>query len=186
MPDEQKAEAWSVMMAAAQDGDRAAYRRLLVEIAPFVRALARRALRDAAEAEDAVQDVLLTLHAMRASYDPRRPFTPWLAGITRYRIIDRIRARGRRAAREVALQPEHETISPDGANDAATALDAAAMHRALAQLPAGQRKAIEMLKLRELSLREAAAESGMTVAALKVATHRAMARLRVLMGAAQG
>jgi DNA-directed RNA polymerase specialized sigma24 family protein len=45
-------------------------------------------------------------------------------------------------------------------------------------VPAGQREAIELLKLRELSLKEAAAASGTTVGALKVATHRAMIALR--------
>jgi DNA-directed RNA polymerase specialized sigma24 family protein len=37
------------------------------------------------------------------------------------------------------------------------------------------------VKLRELSLKEAAVESGMSVPALKVATHRAMKTLRVML-----
>ena len=52
------------------------------------------------------------------------------------------------------------------------------LREAIADLPAGQRSAIEMLKLRELSLKEAAAASGTSVGALKVATHRAMGALR--------
>jgi RNA polymerase sigma-70 factor (ECF subfamily) len=185
MPNQATAVEWSVLMSAAQQGDRGSYRLLLQQIAPFVRALALRALRDRTEAEDAVQDVLLTLHARRDTYDPQRPFTPWLAGIARHRIVDRMRRRGRHAAREVALQPAHETIALDWPNDQPAGWDAAAMHRALAQLPAGQRMAIEMLKLREMSLREAAVVTGLTVAALKVATHRAIGRLGVLMQAPQ-
>jgi RNA polymerase sigma-70 factor (ECF subfamily) len=45
-------------------------------------------------------------------------------------------------------------------------------------LPEGQREAIELLKLEELSLKEAAAVSGTSVGALKVATHRALRALR--------
>ena len=53
-----------------------------------------------------------------------------------------------------------------------------ALKEAIDDLPAGQRSAIEMLKLREMSLKEAAAASGTSVGALKVATHRAMDALR--------
>jgi RNA polymerase sigma-70 factor (ECF subfamily) len=53
-------------------------------------------------------------------------------------------------------------------------------------LPEGQRQAIELLKLKELSLKEAAAISGTSVGALKVATHRAMATLRLRLRRRQG
>jgi RNA polymerase sigma-70 factor (ECF subfamily) len=53
---------------------------------------------------------------------------------------------------------------------------------AVERLPPGQRDAIRMLKLQEMSLKEAAAVSGMTVAALKVATHRAVKSLRKVLG----
>jgi RNA polymerase sigma-70 factor (ECF subfamily) len=59
--------------------------------------------------------------------------------------------------------------------------DPDALRTAVNALPAGQREAIEMLKLREMSLREASAASGMSIGALKVATHRAMAALRKLL-----
>jgi RNA polymerase sigma-70 factor (ECF subfamily) len=57
------------------------------------------------------------------------------------------------------------------------------MHDAIRALPAGQRQALELLKLGELSLKDAAAQTGLSVAALKVATHRAMASLRRAFGA---
>jgi RNA polymerase sigma-70 factor (ECF subfamily) len=56
--------------------------------------------------------------------------------------------------------------------------DAQALSQAVAELPSGQRRAIELLKLREMSLKEAAAASGMSVGALKVAVHRGMSTLR--------
>jgi RNA polymerase sigma-70 factor (ECF subfamily) len=133
-----------------------------------------------------VQDVLLTLHAMRHAYDPRRPFQPWLAGIARHRIADRARRRARLRAREQPIEPAHETFIPAGANEITDMCDAPAMLRAVASLPAGQRRAIELMKLREMSLQEASAVSGMSVAALKVATHRGLARLRTLLAGAAG
>ena len=180
------ADAWSALMAAAQAGDRAAYRALLEAAAPFARALAARALRRPADVEDAVQDILLTLHETRALFDPARPFKPWLAGIARHRIADRQRRLGRAAVRETALGPEHETFSADAPNREEAGLDGPALRAALASLPEGQRRAIEMLKLQEMSLREAEAASGMSVAALKVATHRGLKRLRALLAGAGG
>jgi len=114
---------WSVLMARAQDGDRAAYRRLLEEITPFLRALAARRHRDLSDAEDAIQDVLLTLHATRHTYDPARPFGPWLVAIANHRLIDRLRRQGRLRSRETALMPEHETFSADQPNLCEKALD---------------------------------------------------------------
>ncbi len=181
-PQPMPADPWSALMQAAQNGDAAAYRALLLAVTPYARALASRAFRNPAEAEDTVQDILLTLHETRALFDPARPFKPWLAGIARHRIADRQRRLYRTGARETTLGPEHETFAADAAKQDGTALDAAALHAALALLPDGQRAAIEMMKLREMPLRQAEAESGMSVAALKVATHRALKRLRALLG----
>jgi RNA polymerase sigma-70 factor, ECF subfamily len=57
-----------------------------------------------------------------------------------------------------------------------------ALHHAVRALPAGQRQAIELLKLQGYSLREVAAATGMTMGALKVATQREMAALRKALG----
>ena len=41
--------------------------------------------------EDAVQDVLMTVHSIRQTYDPNRPFGPWLVTIAHRRVVDRLR-----------------------------------------------------------------------------------------------
>ncbi len=173
---------WRGWMRAAQAGDQAAYRRLLAELAPWIRATAIAMLRDRAEAEDAVQDALLTLHQVRHTYDPSRPFKPWLATVARRRILDRMDGLRRRASRhapiEAAEQLGSETSGADGPNRHASGLEAAELRAAIASLPPGQRQALELLKLQEKSLLEAAAETGLSVTALKVATHRAIANLR--------
>jgi RNA polymerase sigma factor (sigma-70 family) len=174
--------AWSVLMARAQGGDRAAYRRLLEEITPYLRAQAAKHRALSGEIEDAVQDILLTLHAVRHSYDPGRPFGPWLLAIASRRIVDRLRSRGRRAGSETAFGPEHETIAATGANFYMLLSGRRGLHDAIARLPAGQRQAVMLLKLKELSLKEASSESGMSVAALKVASHRGLKALRAMLG----
>src|ERR1700722_16483911 len=74
-------------MSAAQSGDRIAYERLLREITPLVRALVRRHCSNRADIEEMVQDTLLTLHRVRHTSDPSRPFSPWLAAIACRRSI---------------------------------------------------------------------------------------------------
>jgi RNA polymerase sigma factor (sigma-70 family) len=173
---------WSALMARAQDGDRVAYRRLLEDITPYLRSLAARHRMASAEAEDVVQDILLTLHAVRHTYDPGRPFGPWLLAIARRRIADRLRHYGRIAAAETALGPEHETIVATSPNLYALLAGRRGLRDAIERLPPGQRQAVFLLKLRELSLKEAASESGMSVGALKVASHRAIKALRAMLG----
>lgn len=169
---------WSILMAHAQSGDQGAYRRLLEEISPYVRSLAVKCHRNSGDIEDSVQDVLLTVHAVRHTYDPTRPFAPWLVAIANRRITDRLRRQGRSKARETPRTEEHETFSVSEANCEERASDDRALREAIERLPQGQRDAIRLLKLQEMSLKEAAAASGLSVAALKVATHRALKNLR--------
>jgi RNA polymerase sigma-70 factor (ECF subfamily) len=172
-------ERWRGLMKAAQDGDRAAYNHLLREVAPFIRALAMRQLRTPDRAEDAVQDVLLTVHRVRHTYDPNRPFKPWLATITHRRCVDLFRRRGRTAAYETSNETAYETFADPGANRALEVHAATdGLGEAIASLPAQQREAVELLKLREMTLAEASEASGRSVAALKVNVHRAIKSLR--------
>lgn len=172
--------AWRGLMGRAQDGDTSAYAELLRQIAPMVRAIARRRFNDPERAEDVVQDTLMTLHRIRHTYDPARPFTPWLAAVAARRAIDAVRRRSRIGAHETWSETGYETFADPAANKALEAGDASAEVTALLDLlPPAQRRAIEMVKVQELSLAEASAASGQSVGALKVNVHRALKTLRM-------
>jgi RNA polymerase sigma-70 factor (ECF subfamily) len=172
----------SALMRSAQDGDRDAYRRLLDEITPLLRATIRRSrpFLQQTDIDDLVQTILMAVHAVRATYDPSRPFLPWLMAIARNQAAESGRRHARRAGREAMLP---ETFSRGETNLEPMASetvfgDPQELRRAVAALPLAQQRAIEMLKLKEMTLQEAAAASGMSIAALKTATHRAMRTLR--------
>jgi RNA polymerase sigma factor (sigma-70 family) len=171
----------AALMEAAQDGDRAAYADLLHELVPLLQRLVRGRLHflQPTDREDLVQDILLSLHAARATYDPRRPVMPWLVSIAHHRMVDRARRHSRLWANEVLVDEFADSMA-DAASDLPDSGygDPEEVRQAVKGLPAGQRTAIELLKLRELSLREAADQSGMSISALKVATHRAIKSLR--------
>jgi RNA polymerase sigma-70 factor (ECF subfamily) len=141
-----------------------------------------RRLRNPADLDDTVQEILLTVHAVRHTYDPSRPFGPWLVAIANRRIVDRLRRQGRLSRREMPLEPRHKTFAGAETNLSENAGDERALREAIATLPESQRQAITLLKLKEMSLKQAAAASGTSIVALKVATHRAVKSLRKVLG----
>ena len=166
-------------MAAAQDGDRIAYERLLRDIVPFIRAVVAKHNRRPDRLEDVVQDILLTLHRVRHTYDPARPFSHWLAALARRRSIDALRRRARVEAAEISDERSYETFADPAANRVVERGERdPGLGAAIATLPDSQREAIELLKLQEMSLSEASRTSGKSVAALKVNVHRALKTLR--------
>lgn len=184
-PSQAQDATWGALMVAAQAGDRRAYTTLLRVIVPFIKSVARRQGVGLSEIDDVVQDVLVTIHKSRQSYDPERSFTAWLRALTQRRAVDLLRRHGRSTAREVhepiAYEnhpaPEHE---PDGSLGLAQL--GASIMQAISTLPSGQREAVEMLTLRDISLADAAAATGRTKGALKVNLHRALKALRAQLG----
>lgn len=182
--DRQRDSQWAALMAAAQSGDQASYARLLREITPLLRRLARQGwpAGNPADIEDVVQDTLLTLHTTRHTFDPSRPFLPWLLALLQRRTADGVRRRARTSRREIAVDTLDVTFSAGATNiDYEASADSETLRKAIAELPPGQRQAIELLKQKEMSLKEASAATGTSIAALKVATHRALKALRAML-----
>jgi RNA polymerase sigma-70 factor (ECF subfamily) len=171
-------------MAAAQAGDRAAYETVLRDCVPLVKRIARAQGAAPDFLDDVVQDVLITLHGARATYDPTRSFVAWLTAITQRRTIDILRKHGRRGAREIHAPLAFEThpASDNPEQDAARHDEAAQLRAQIATLPEGQREAVEALALEEFSLEDASKSTGRTKTALKVNLHRAIKTLRARLG----
>jgi RNA polymerase sigma factor (sigma-70 family) len=171
------------LMKIAQAGDTEAYSQLLQEITMRLRRIVRRyrSFLGVEDIEDLVQDILLSLHSVRATYDPQRPFMPWLLAITRNRLADGARRYARTSLRELNIDSLDVTFADENANKTEDVFGKEDLKNAIDGLPAAQRTAVEMLKLREMSLKEAAAVSGMSIGALKVATHRAIIALRKML-----
>ncbi len=180
-PMQQRDRQWASLMRAAQSGEAQAYTALLSQIAPYVRKLARRTFNNPADVEDAVQETLLTVHRVRHTYDPERAFTPWLAAIASRRIIDGLRRITRVARHESDDEIALETFSDPAANSQQEDVcSSRELEQWLQQLPPRQRTALMATKLQGLSLVEASAVSGQSVAALKVNVHRGLKALRAL------
>jgi RNA polymerase sigma-70 factor (ECF subfamily) len=151
-------------------------------IIPFARSLARRRSWSADMAEDIVQDVLLTVHRVRHTYQPGLPVKPWLAAIVTRRSIDAMRKSGRTGAVELHNPVAAETYADPQANQEAAGETRRDLKQMMSALSPGQREALELVKIKEMSLLEASAASGQSISSLKVNIHRAIKKLRLKLG----
>lgn len=154
------------LMLASLDGDVRASRALLAGLVPVLRGYFARRLGKGADIEDMVQETLIAVHTRRASYDPTRPFAPWLFAVARYKMIDQLR----RARTHVALDDIGEVGGEDDFAGAVMArLDVEA---GLATLSPKQAAVIRATHLEGASVAEVAAREGLSPSDVKVSVHR--------------
>ncbi len=158
-------------MLAGLAGDAAAYRRLLAALTGHLRAYFARRVGPTA-AEDLVQESLIAMHSRRATYDPGQPFTAWVYGIARYKLIDEFRREKRKAS--VPLDEAPELFAADEVRAATARRD---VEKLLARLPEAKRRLVRATRLEGQSVAETAAQTGLSETAVKVAVHRAVKSL---------
>ena len=165
-------------MRAAMTGDTGAYRQLLVSLAPHVRAVARSRCRSLGapegEVEDIVQEVLLTIHLKRGTWDQLRPIGPWVAAITRNKLIDILRQRGRHIT--VPIEDFMDSLQ---AEDLTPELSTRDIDTLLGHLKPQQKEVVRSISLNGSSIRETADRLQMTEGAVRVTLHRALKALAV-------
>jgi RNA polymerase sigma-70 factor (ECF subfamily) len=163
------------LMRRAQEGDRDAFRVLLEEITPILKAFLRKRIADPAEIEDVCQEILLALYQGRHTYHPALSLEPWLFAIAHNIAADHARRSWQRARWQDLVASPPETIAEHG-EEASDRL-----HFALLRLPDAQREAFTMLKLEGMSVAAAARKAGVTAGALRVRAHRAYEALKRLL-----
>lgn len=171
---------WSDLMMRCQSGDPISYRILLHRLHSYIHSVLSRELKQRNHIDDLIQEVLLSVHKARFTYDPSKPFKPWLHAIIRYRMIDSIRILRTSSRLEVLYDflPEAEVPQHRCSEDEEKLQN---LKLALNKLSGKQRKVVELLKLDGLSIKEVARQCEMSESAVKVTAHRAYAQLRIRM-----
>ena len=168
------------LMVATLDGDADAHHSLLTSLSGRLRAHFRARLsrinRGLVEAEDLVQEVLIAVHTRRHTYDPSQPFTPWLYAIARYKFLDYLRRT--KVSTQLPSDDAAELMTRHDFEGVESALD---LEKLMAGLSTRTRQLIRDVKLDGLSVSQAAARSGMSQSAVKVAVHRGLKTLARLM-----
>lgn len=163
-------------MAAAHRGDKRLYERLLREIAAAIERYIQRRFGMLSFSDDCVQECLLAVHNARHTYDPARPFRPWLFCLVRNKTIDLLR-------RSYGARPLHDSIEDDALAVAPEHEAGADVEDILSRLPAQFRSALVMTKVIGYSLSEAADRAGISETAMKSRVSRALRAAELLMNA---
>jgi len=168
----QKSANRSRLMACAQRGDKEAFQDLFGDIGPLITRFVRRRLSDQAEADDVCQEALLAIFKSRHTYQPARPFEPWLFAIVR-NVLGAHLQRSRQRSRWQEPIGELTEISTDDESSLAVELN-----DSLSKLTPNQLEALKLTKLSGLSIAEAAMQAGTSVGSMKVRVHRAYESLK--------
>lgn len=175
------------MIARIGRGDQTAFDALYDRLSGPLYSLALRMLGDAADAQEALQDVFLQIWSRAKTYDPQQSSVfSWTVLMTRSRVIDRLRARGRRL-RVLVPSTDVEEDSTEAA-DASTAEsvadttdkndEAGRVRSILNNLPSEQREAIELAFFTDLTHHEIAARLGQPLGTVKARIRRGLLKLR--------
>jgi RNA polymerase sigma-70 factor (ECF subfamily) len=144
---------------------------LLTELGTSIHGYLRGRFGAADFVEDCVQESLLGVHAARHTYDPSRPFDPWLFAIVRHKTVDWLRRMER-------LDGARARTGGVQAGAAAGGSAADALPACLSRLEPLYRDIVVLTKLQGLSVAEAARRLAISVSAAKVRVHRGLKRLK--------
>jgi RNA polymerase sigma-70 factor (ECF subfamily) len=174
-------------LARVAGGDQTAFAMLYDRLSGPLYSLAVRMLGDATEAQDALQDVFLQIWRRAANYDAKQSSVfSWATLITRSRVIDRLRARGRRL-RVVPASTDDEnhleaaieaSVGPSGADTVEGNEEAVRVRSIVNKLPAEQRQAIELAFFSDLTHHEIAAQLNQPLGTIKARIRRGLLKLR--------
>ena len=170
-------------VAQAVAGSRDALREVVETIRPivvrYVRARIGSAERVGLSADDVAQEVCLAaIQALPRYQDQGRPFLAFVYGIASHKVADAHRAAGRNRSEPTDEVPERFSLD-DGPEQMAINSDSKArMEKLLAVLPDKQREILTLRIVVGMSAEETAEAVGSTPGAVRVAQHRALARLK--------
>lgn len=131
-------------------------------------------------ADDVAQEVCIAvLSALPRYQDMGRPFASFVFGIASHKVADAMRSASRLAIPTEDL-PDGPDDRPGPEETAVAYLEAEQARALLARLPVNQRELIRLRVLSGLSAEETGHALGMSAGAVRVAQHRALARLRAI------
>ncbi|MBT8041155.1 MAG: sigma-70 family RNA polymerase sigma factor [Gammaproteobacteria bacterium] len=174
--DEQR---WSALMVSAQSGNESDYRQLLGELTDVIQRFLRSRFGNRPVIEDCVQEALIAIHKARHTYNPKRPFRPWLFAIVRNKTIDTLRKQRQRENLAKRYRREQEVLArPSGQVAYPQELAGGPLFRSLSNQ---HREVLVLTKIIGFSIAETAEKLHISESAVKVRVHRAVGKLRKMM-----
>ena len=165
------------LLCAHAGGDRHAFAELFGRHRTQLYRLARRRSQTAEDADDAIQEAMLSVHRGAGSFRNDAAVSSWLHRIVVNACQDRLRRNVIRPT--TALDDDDYVPVPDRAAEVETAI---VVRQALMQLPVAQRAAVIAVDMHGYSVADTAALLGIAEGTVKRRCARARARLAVLLG----
>lgn len=171
-----KTENLEALMKLSLDGDQRAYALLLQETARLLRPFLARRLNAGSEVDDLLQEILLSIHKARHTYDGERPYKPWAYAIAKFRLQDHLRAHYADHLRHAVELSEVENDLPAPVTKSDISYES--ISGEIEKLPPRQAAILQMMHQEGYTAKEVAEKTGMKESAVKVAAHRAYRILR--------
>lgn len=164
------------LMRQSLEGDKRAYADLLRETARLLRPFLSKRLSFDSEVDDLLQEILISIHKARHTYDGNRPYKPWVYAIARFRLQDYLRMHYadhlRHAEELTGLENDlHEDVTETGISYESISAE-------VEKLPEKQATILRLMHQEGYTAKEVAEKMGMNESAVKVAAHRAYKVLR--------
>jgi len=163
-------------MRKSLEGDQLAYANLLRETARLLRPFLSKRLSFESEIDDLLQEILISIHKARHTYDGKRPYTPWVYAIAKFRLQDYLRAHYADQLRHSVELSELENILHEDVTE--STINYESISGEIQKLPEKQAAILQLMHQEGYTAKEVAAKLGMNESAVKVAAHRAYKVLR--------
>jgi RNA polymerase sigma-70 factor, ECF subfamily len=166
----------AALMKLALNGDKLAYAELLQETSRFLRPFLAKRLSFTNEVDDLLQEILISIHKARHTYDGNRAYRPWVYAIARFRLQDHLRAHYADQLRHASDLSEMEEYLQDNVTESPFSYES--ISEEVEKLPERQAAILRLMHQEGYTAKEVAEKIGMNVSAVKVAAHRAYKVLR--------
>ena len=164
------------LMRRSLTGDQPAYALLLQATSRLLRPFLAKRLSIANEVDDLLQEILISVHKARHTYDGNRPYKPWVYAIAKFRLQDHLRAHYSDQLRHALDFDELEEYLLEPVTESLMSYES--ISGEVEKLPEKQATILRLLHQEGYTSREVAEKIGMTESAVKVAAHRAYKVLR--------
>jgi RNA polymerase sigma-70 factor (ECF subfamily) len=166
------------LMVAGLAGNQIAYGEFLTKAELQLRFFVSRKIASA-DADDVLQEILISIHKARHTYDGQRPIIPWLMSIANFRILDHLRKH--------YCQMRHKTTNIDGLENILADVTKGGENseyegELLDDVSQKNKQILTMMHIEGYTAKEVAAKIGMGESAVKVAAHRAIKKIRIKFG----
>lgn len=165
-------------LLAGLAGDRVAYADFLSQLSPILRRVIGRKI-PMGDVEDVLQEVLISIHKARHTYDGERPLMPWVIAITSFRVMD--------CLRKTYSDMRHSQVDIADYENVLTAVtetpdENESIHEMLEGVGQRERNILSLMHVEGYTASEVGSQLGMKESAVKVAAHRAIKKIRQRLG----